>query len=107
MIERDREPGCGHFATNGEERNPGAPGKGPPNDLSLEVDALRSILGRLLDEVGDAERLAMHVPRLTNASTQVSRTRHQTGGPAHHELLELLTPTLEELDRLQATIPDV
>jgi hypothetical protein len=100
MPARCRAPGCGRFVTNGEDHCARHPDIHPPEDLSVELNALRSVLKRLLREIQDLEKLAVLVPRVTGASVNVIRTRYQIGGPAQLDVLAVLSPILEELDRL-------
>lgn len=58
--------------------------------LEAEIGALRLVIERLLAEVGDADRLATLLPRLTNAIVRAQQAQRALGGEADDELAELI-----------------
>lgn len=64
--------------------------------LEAEVGAVRAALARLLEEEGDASRLAAGVARLTGVAVQAERLRRGDGGS--DEMQEMLRRVLAEID---------
>lgn len=68
--------------------------------LDAEIHALRHVLDRLLREVDDLDTLARHIPRISSVAIQAAKARHQIGARGQDDLMTLLRPILEDLDRM-------
>lgn len=96
---RCQEPGCGRFVAAGTDRCARHP-PAPETALREEIDALRYVLARLVDEVDDLDTLARHVPRVSSVAIQAARAMQQLGGNDAEQLMGLLGPVLTDLDEV-------
>ena len=97
---RCQEPGCGRFVaaeTDRCARHPPAPSEPA---LREEIDALRYVLARLVDEVDDLDTLARHVPRVSSVAIQAARAMQQLGGNGVEQFAEALGAVLTEMDEV-------
>jgi hypothetical protein len=106
MPRRCRVPACGRFVRAGEEVCARHAGEEPGEALTVEIDALRLVLRRLLDQ-NDLEMQARHVPRVTSVAIQASRAQHQIGGRREADVLTFLGPVLDDIERELANRPSL
>lgn len=98
MRRRCRAPGCGRFVSANAVSCDSHIDSGPVEVLAEEIDALRYVLRRVRKEIDDVEVQAKLIPRVSSVSIQAIRTRYQIGG-AGTDIMTVLTPILEDLDR--------
>jgi BMFP domain-containing protein YqiC len=71
--------------------------------LREEIDALRYVLARLVDEVDDLDTLARHVPRVSSVAIQAARAMQQLGEGSQEGIREVLGPILTNLDEVTSS----
>lgn len=102
MPRRCRATGCGRFIPAGEDfcavHPAGEPDPAPDDVLVPEIDALRHVLGRVMEEVSDAAAQATLISRVASVGVQAARTRHQIGGEAMAEIMALIGSVTEEME---------